>query len=178
MFESNADAAKPADQAPQVAPPAMPNLDDLLGDFGRSHPDLAWMTQLLAAQRQRGANEEPPQDEPLRVELAALADELAQARARAAKLQDVARRLAVDLRSANARLSDLAAAFGACGLCWGEDPRCPGCRGRGRPGRFAPDPELRLRMFPEPTDVAAASRLSTHPDPPQGDEPWLSIPTN
>ena len=35
----------------------------------------------------------------------------------------------------------LAAALGACPACWGEDPSCRWCRGRGAPGALAPDPE-------------------------------------
>jgi len=35
----------------------------------------------------------------------------------------------------------LAAALGACPLCWGGEPACA-CRGRGRAGARPPDPEL------------------------------------
>jgi hypothetical protein len=34
---------------------------------------------------------------------------------------------------------ELAAALGACYLCWGEDVECPECHGEGRPGSVAPD---------------------------------------
>jgi len=34
----------------------------------------------------------------------------------------------------------LAAALGACAECWGEDPTCRWCRGRGRPGFAPPEP--------------------------------------
>jgi hypothetical protein len=36
----------------------------------------------------------------------------------------------------------LAAALGACYLCWGEDRDCKHCRGRGVPGWASPEPEL------------------------------------
>lgn len=36
----------------------------------------------------------------------------------------------------------LAAALGACYLCWGEDSRCDHCRGRGISGWGDPDPAL------------------------------------
>jgi hypothetical protein len=180
MFEHLSELPKPSDDttAALLPPVAPPTFEGLLDELGRGHPELAWMTQLLAMQRQRTSSDTPAPDDTLRAQLDAVTDELTRARARTAKLEDVARRLATDLRSAQARLSDLASAFGACGLCWGEDRDCRGCRGRGKPGRFAPDPELRARMFSESLDVAAASRLSTHPDPQQGDEPWVSIPTN
>jgi hypothetical protein len=34
----------------------------------------------------------------------------------------------------------LAAALGACAECWGEDPTCRWCRGRGLPGFAPPEP--------------------------------------
>lgn len=51
---------------------------------------------------------------------------------------DVERELA-DLRTVN---DTAAAALGACQVCWGGDPGCPVCAGRGRPGFAEPDPEL------------------------------------
>src|SRR5215208_2849276 len=36
----------------------------------------------------------------------------------------------------------LAAALGACAQCWGGDPDCPGCQGRGAPGTEIPDAQL------------------------------------
>jgi hypothetical protein len=44
-----------------------------------------------------------------------------------------------DLRQAN---DTCAAALGACPYCWGGDRHCRVCRGRGRSGYTAPDPEL------------------------------------
>lgn len=147
-------------------PSAPPDLDAMLGQLAQQRPELAWMTQMIAAQRRQRAAAPPEADapDPAQTELAALREELALACARAERMAGAARRLARDLHDARERLADLAAAFGACGLCWGEDAACPGCRGRGKPGRFAPDPALRLRFFAEPLDVPAASRTSTHPD--------------
>lgn len=45
----------------------------------------------------------------------------------------------VDLRQAN---DTLAAALGACPICWGGDRRCEVCGGRGRPGYRLPEPAL------------------------------------
>jgi len=139
----------------------MPTMDGFLSDFARQNPDLAWMTQMIAAQRQAAAAQSAGDADPRDEEIEALREALAQSQARAAKLQRIARRISDELEGAHAMLGDLAAAFGACGLCWGEDATCPSCRGRGKPGRFAPDPELRLRFGPEPVDPPAASRTST-----------------
>ena len=37
------------------------------------------------------------------------------------------------------QLDDIAEAIGACPHCWGEEPNCNYCRGRGIPGYFQPD---------------------------------------
>jgi hypothetical protein len=37
---------------------------------------------------------------------------------------------------------DLAAALGACPMCWGGDTDCRSCHGRGGPGFSVPEPEL------------------------------------
>jgi hypothetical protein len=143
----------------QGGPAPLPSMEAMLQDFTRSNPNLAWMTQMLAAQRQAEA-----QPDARDAHIASLEQELAQCSARETRLQRVVRRLAGDLQAAHELLADLAAASGACGLCWGEDAQCPGCRGRGRPGRFAPDPELRARFFTESPEASAASRSSTHLD--------------
>lgn len=44
-----------------------------------------------------------------------------------------------DLRQVNDTLAD---ALGACRICWGGDPACAACRGRGRAGSARPDPKL------------------------------------
>jgi hypothetical protein len=44
-----------------------------------------------------------------------------------------------DLREAN---DTVAAALGACPICWGGDRSCDVCRGRGRAGFRPPDPDL------------------------------------
>lgn len=145
-----------------LIPATAPDMNALLGDLARQNPNLALIAQMMAAQRQQADAALPAAvDDPAGVEITALNEELAQARARHARLQRVARRLADELEVARDLLADLAAAFGACGLCWGDDTHCPSCRGRGKPGRFTPDPELRLRFFAQPLEMPAASRTST-----------------
>lgn len=56
-----------------------------------------------------------------------------------------------------------AAAVGAC-ECWGEDPACPDCAGRGSPGWSTPD----ARLYAE--YVEPAVQKSTEPKP-AGDSP-------
>ena len=55
----------------------------------------------------------------------------------------------------------LAAALGACEACWGDDPDCEACRGRGGPGSLPPDRALFERLV-----MPAVRRLrSTQPRP-------------
>ena len=66
----------------------------------------------------------------------------------------------------------LAAALGACERCWGEDRRCPRCRGRGRPGARRPDPDLFARLVvPAVERVRRARKTAAGPPvrPPAAD---------
>jgi hypothetical protein len=55
--------------------------------------------------------------------------------------EETARHLA-EIEMLRERLDRCAAALGACGVCWGLDPSCRACRGRGRPGFALPDDAL------------------------------------
>lgn len=144
---------------------AQPAPDAFLADFARQNPDLAWFAQLVAMQRQSvtHARSEPPELEAAREEVVNLSEQLRQSEVRADKLQRHVRRLAEELDAALDRLSDLAAVLGACGLCWGEDRECRSCRGRGKPGMFAPEPATRSRFFAEAAEPAVKSAAATPP---------------
>ena len=71
--------------------------------------------------------EEPRSAESLRAEL---------------RLQRQMRSLLLEVEHLREVNDNLAAALGACYLCWGDDPDCAICRGRGVPGAGPPDPEL------------------------------------
>jgi hypothetical protein len=60
----------------------------------------------------------------------------------ASKPDNQADTLAVELGVLRERSDLLASAVGACCSCWGEDPQCRLCRGRGRPGFSIPDERL------------------------------------
>ena len=47
-----------------------------------------------------------------------------------------------ELKQLRERMDDLAAALGACCLCWGRDSQCRICRGRGTPGFSRPEQAL------------------------------------
>jgi hypothetical protein len=58
------------------------------------------------------------------------------------KITSIAKQMKGDLDDALDRLDELAQALGACEECWGDNNRCPTCKGDGQPGFFKPDREL------------------------------------
>jgi hypothetical protein len=75
-----------------------------------------------------------------------------------AQLQRIMKRLYRELEDLRERNDSLAAALGACYLCWGEDPGCEFCAGAGTPGSNAPD-EILLSHYVTP----AIRRLRASP---------------
>lgn len=55
-------------------------------------------------------------------------------------------RLHAEIEYLRRRSDTLAAALGACYLCWGRDPACVQCLGAGRPGWNEPDERLFRRL--------------------------------
>jgi hypothetical protein len=55
------------------------------------------------------------------------------------ELREDVKVLSAELKALRDRNDLLAATLGACCLCWGQDPECRFCRGRGRPGFTLPD---------------------------------------
>jgi hypothetical protein len=115
----------------------------MMDELKRTNPQLAMLAQLMQARTI--VPQQVPDD--LSAEVADLANRLADAEDRLDRMKRQGRRLYEAHQSVTARLADLAAALGACGICWGEDEFCPSCRGRGRPGMVRPDPELRARLL-------------------------------
>lgn len=126
---------------PHMAGPAQ-----LMQDMAAGDPRMAMLMQLMQAQRGEASNDagEPDDRDAL---IAELSERLDASEARLTRMTRIARQLHEAGRVATQRLATLAAALGACGLCWGEDPSCRLCRGRGRPGMVRPDPHLRAEIF-------------------------------
>ena len=148
---------------PDVDPPPVADpiaaATAMMDELKRSNPQLAMLAQLMQAR----AIVPEPVSEDLSDEVAELANRLARAEARIERMKLQGRRLYEAHQSVTSRLADLAAALGACGLCWGEDDMCPSCRGRGRPGMVRPDPALRERLLgPFRQAAAQAETLTTH----------------
>lgn len=133
-------------------------MQQMIADTGAADPRMAMVAQLLAGQQAVAASP----DDALVDEMAALAGRLAEAEATIEAMKRDGRRLLQAHQACRERLADLAAALGACGLCWGEQPTCPSCRGRGRPGMVRPDMELRAQLLGPPRRKPAAP---DRPDP-------------
>ncbi len=81
------------------------------------------------------------------------------------------------LSNAYEQLDELAAALGACAVCWGDADDCSACRGRGRPGWRVPDaklfraliaPAVRRRAALAPPVITIDRKQS---DQPEGEDP-------
>ncbi len=126
-----------------VGAEAQASMPELVAQMVGSDPRQQWMKQYLA-QRQT-----LPQEAHMPV--------LQEAERGQAQAMRRLRQVTLELQELRERNDTLAAALGACYLCWGEDSACSHCRGRGRPGYTIPDKELFIEW------VAPAVRtLKTH----------------
>jgi len=114
--------------------PATCDPQELIQRVSQQNPALGAVMQMMVAQRASAPAQEPPAIESGLVavenggELAELHEQLEAALAEVQVLRE--------------RCDTFAAAVGACALCWGEEPTCRACRGRGGPGRCLPDEQL------------------------------------
>jgi hypothetical protein len=122
-------------------------VQQMIADAGSADPRMAMVAQLLASQQ---AAITAPEDDERSEEIAAMTLRLAEAEATIEAMKRDGRRLIHAHQACREQLGQLAAALGACGLCWGEDSSCPSCRGRGRPGMVRPDIELRTKLLGTP----------------------------
>lgn len=99
-------------------------LEANMAEQAASNPMMAMMMQMMSSRRadeDRGAE---------------------QKRARIERVRQHVSDLRAAVGSAHDLLDDVAAALGACGVCWGGTDDCDKCRGRGTPGWRMPDDEL------------------------------------
>jgi hypothetical protein len=104
-----------------------------LARMAHDNPAVATLLQMMEAQKLSAAAREPvviegAAEPPAEAQLADLTAQLQESQA--------------ELRLLRERCDTVAAALGACGLCWGEDHSCRACRGQGAPGRAIPDEQL------------------------------------
>jgi hypothetical protein len=121
---------------------AVPNAGQMLAQLANSSdPSVSLLAKQLAEQQDRQA--QSPLSIVREVEAEVVTDS---ARRPNPALSDgnstEPEALLAEIKELRNRCDDLALALGACALCWGKDPECRACRGRGRPGFAVPDGKL------------------------------------
>lgn len=115
------------------------NVEEMLGNDN----DLDPMTRTLLSQALSTSNsQEDDSDEPDPEESdrgARRHRAIQRLRARFKEMQQQIEEMQWQLEVMETHNDELAAALGACYLCWGQDPSCPECDGQGKPGSVVPD---------------------------------------
>lgn len=121
---------------------------DILAQLGADQPELQPLLEAMRAQQFTHAEvvADEPEEGPTRAELlrqhAHLVALLKRARHEIKCLDATVRALQREAEVAGHFHTELAAALGACPVCWGTNRSCPSCRGRGGSGAYAADPPL------------------------------------
>ena len=132
--------------------------DDVIGQLTQTNPMLAVLAKHLGASVQSPSNDSALEIEGEAAEVSdtASAPEPDESRDPEAPAQIEALRIETDVL--RERLDRCAAALGACGVCWGTDPSCRACRGRGQAGFCQPDQTLFEEMVLPAVDMLKAVR--------------------
>lgn len=149
---------------------AAPDTAELLAQLGEDDPRMAALCRFLV---QRQADAAAPATEPAPGAIADAddADALSRLEARHARLRDIARTMQRELHALRDHNAMAAAALGACDACWGRDPGCAQCEGRGRAGFDAPDPPLYARLVAPAVRRLMRQRNPNHPRAPLAPAP-------
>lgn len=131
------------------------DLSDSIGKLAQSDPRLGQIAQFIA-KREEQLQEELDRQELEEQQRQQEVQRLDGRRERADALRHHVEEMAAELDTLRATLDEVAGALGACPSCWGEQPGCRWCRGRGRAGFMPPDPESFDRL------VMPAVRVHAH----------------
>jgi uncharacterized membrane protein YccC len=127
-----------------------------LTEGSENAPQIEMLMKLLGG----GETDEAARREEIREEVRA------EQEAAIADLSETAQKLFDEREQARARLETLAAALGACPVCFGENLLCETCHGAGRPGARAPaSQEFRTYILPAVERVRAAIRRDPYRRP-------------
>lgn len=110
-----------------------------------SDPRTAQLVQLLA-QREEQLTKELEEQEAEELGRRQEVRQAVELRDETDALHRLVEEMSTDLDALRHVLDDVAEALGACPSCWGDDPGCRWCRGRGHPGFMPPDPEAFERL--------------------------------
>ena len=133
--------------APEAGP--IPDPEQLLAQLGGGNPLMSALgKQLAEMQTKVSARTSAPiidvEPEPAQTQVNKESNELSEKGSSVAvnELREDLKNLSAEIRALRERNDLLAATLGACCLCWGQDPECRACRGRGRPGYAMADEAL------------------------------------
>jgi hypothetical protein len=140
---------------------ALPRAQDLLTQLGEADPTVRLIAQVLAQRQAQELESETSTEDEMDLAPVQSASERDKAEVRSSEMSRAVRQLRQQVESLYRELAELrdrndalAAALGACHLCWGNDPECEICNGGGRPGSSTPDRKLFTQFA-----VPAARRL-------------------
>jgi hypothetical protein len=111
-------------------------LQQQLGVQAQANPQVAQVLLLLEQRRKEQAQAAEAQAQEETAE-----DESEEDAAASHVIDETVRQVYSELDALRTRSQAFAAAVGACPVCFGEDPLCSECGGRGTPGRRPPDPD-------------------------------------
>jgi hypothetical protein len=111
----------------------------------RDNPKVALLLRLLERRQQQASEPQaeavPDSEEEALSEHEEAAEETRRQRAHdIKKLEETVNKVYAELEALRARNDSVAAALGACHMCFGEDPLCEECDGLGLPGSLTPEP--------------------------------------
>lgn len=140
---------------------ALPKAQDLLTQLGGADPRVRLIAQFMAQRQAQELEDETLTEDEMDTEPARSSSEPDEAEMHTSELSRAVRQLRQKVESMYRELAELrnrndalAAALGACYLCWGDDPECEICHGQGRTGSAIPDRKLFAQFV-----VPAARRL-------------------
>ena len=142
---------------------ALAALKAQLAAQAQDNPGIALLLQLMEQQRPLAEAKVP--DAELEVDETSLESVM---RADLQTLLDSSAQLGVEIEGLQRRNDALAAALGACHLCFGEDGWCRLCGGRGRPGSRRPDADA-FNRYVRPTLLRLQRPVPAGRDAPRSD---------
>ena len=141
----------------------LPLQEMLLSQLNTDDPTVALLTQMLAQRQTAPAvDEEDEADAINREEAERQEHEKSQAMAKALRhLRSKINDLYAELEELRVRNDAVAAALGACYLCWGNDLDCEVCQGKGKPGVQLPDQALFVQLIAPAIRRLQQARMSS-----------------
>lgn len=135
------------------------NVRDLLSKVGSSNP-IAGLLASQLNQAKPGERQPPVIEAEAEAPAPMSAEEHVQANEDALReLRHQVESMFTELKALRERTDALASALGACCLCWGQDPECRFCHGRGAPGFALPDESLLAELVLPAIRILQAHRV-------------------